>query len=137
MVNLPEYNGSRRAYTAIYYLLVEDDFSSFHKMKSEELWHFYAGSSLTLHMIEKDGGLNEVMLGSGKDNKETFQAVVKSDSWVSASVNDSHSYSLVGCTVSPGFDYDDWQLGDREELIKLYPHHKFIIRKYTRPYSTT
>jgi len=135
-VNLPEYHGPRHACTAIYYLLVGDKFSSFHTMKSDELWHFYAGSSLTLHIIETDGRLNEVRLGENSDNGERFQAVVKSGCWFAASVDDHNSYSLVGCTVSPGFDYHDWKLGDIETLTKLYPKHKSIIEKYTRKSSS-
>jgi uncharacterized protein len=136
-VNLQGYNGSRHACTAIYYLLVGDQFSSFHRMKSDELWHFYAGSSLTLHMIETDGKLSEVRLGTDIDNGETFQAVVKAGTWFAASVNDQDSYSLVGCTVSPGFDYGDWDLGEMEALNKTYPQHKSIIEKYTRSFSAT
>jgi len=131
-VNLPEYNGPRNACSAIYYLLIGDQFSSFHTMKSDELWHFYAGSSLTLHIIERDGRLNEVRLGEDIDNKETFQALVKSGSWFAASINDHNSYSLVGCSVSPGFDYQDWKLGDIKTLAKWYPQHKSTIEKYTR-----
>ncbi|MGB8936184.1 MAG: cupin domain-containing protein [Candidatus Nitrosopolaris sp.] len=136
-VSLPEYDGLRNACSAIYYLLEGDQFSTFHKLKSDELWHFYAGSSLTLHIIETDGRLNEVRLGHDIDNKETFQGVVKSGSWFAASINNHNSYSLVGCTVSPGFDYHDEELGDMEALAKTYPLHKLIIEKYTRPISRT
>jgi predicted cupin superfamily sugar epimerase len=136
-VSLPEYSGRRHACTAIYYLLEGEDFSSFHRLKSDELWHFYAGSSLTLHIIEKEGGLNEVKLGANFDNKEIFQAVMKSGSWFAASVNEHNSYSLVGCTTSPGFDYDDWELADINTLKKMYPQHKSTIEKYTKPISST
>jgi uncharacterized protein len=67
------------------------------------------------------------------DNKETFQAVVKAGSWFAASINTHNSYSLVGCAVSPGFDYRDMEFGDMETLRKTYPQHKLIIQKYTRP----
>ena len=132
-VNLPEYDGPRNACSAIYYLLGGDQFSAFHKLKSDELWHFYAGSSLTLRIIETDGRLTELRLGPDIDNKERFQAVVKAGSWFAASVDNHNSYSLVGCTVSPGFDYSDWELGDMEALAKTYPQHKSIIEKYTKP----
>ena len=131
----PEYNGIRCAFTAIYYLLVGEQFSSFHTMRSDELWHFCTGSTLTLHIIETDGELDEIRLGQNVDNGEKFQAVVKSGSWFGASVDDTTSYSLVGCIVSPGFDYQDWRLGDAEALIKLYPWHKSTIEKYTRKSS--
>jgi uncharacterized protein len=130
LVTLPD--GSRNTCTAIYYLLEGDQFSSFHTLKSDEIWHFYIGSSLTLHIIETDGSLREIILGSDTDsNKETFQAVVKAGAWFAASVNDHNSYSLVGCTVSPGYDYRDWKSVGRGILTKKFPQHKSIIEKYT------
>jgi uncharacterized protein len=132
-VNLPEYDGAPHACTAIYYLLVRDQFSSFHRMKSDEIWHFYAGSRLSLHIIEtRNRRLQEVKLGADVDNGGLFQTVVKSGYWFAASVDDHDSYSLVGCTVSPGFDYCDWELGDIETLARMYPQHKSIIEKYSR-----
>jgi predicted cupin superfamily sugar epimerase len=131
LVTMPDYNGPRNTCTAIYYLLEGDQFSSFHTLKSDEIWHFYAGSSLTLHIIETDGRLNEIILGSDIHSKETFQVVVKAGAWFAASVNDHNSYSLVGCTVSPGFDYRDWKLVGMDILIKKFPQHKSIIEKYT------
>jgi predicted cupin superfamily sugar epimerase len=130
-INPPYYDGPRHTCTAIYYLLVGKQFSSFHRIKSDELWHFYTGSSLTLHIIERNEELNEVRLGSNIDNGESFQAVVKSESWFAASVNDDNSYSLVGCIVSPGFDYRDLEVGDMETLTKRYPQYKSILKKYT------
>jgi predicted cupin superfamily sugar epimerase len=85
-----------------------------------------------LHIIETDGRLNEIILGPDIDsNKETFQAVVKAGAWFAASVNDHYSYSLVGCTVSPGYDYRDWESVDVGILTKKFPQHKSIIEKYT------
>lgn len=72
-------------------------------------------------------------MGADIDNKETFQALVKSGCWFAASINDHNFYSLVGCSNSPGFDYQDWKLGDVETLTKRYPQHKTTIEKYTRP----
>jgi predicted cupin superfamily sugar epimerase len=132
LITSPKYDGPRYACTAIYYLLVEDQFSSFHTMRSEELWHFYAGSSLTLHIIGTDREIYNVKLGKNIDNEEKFLAAVKSGSWFAASVDDTTSYSLVGCIISPGFDYQDWKLGNVEALTKLYPQHKSTIEKYTR-----
>jgi len=137
VVNLPDYDGSRHACTAIYFLLEGDQFSSFHTMESDELWHFYAGSSLTLHIIRTDGSLIDVRLGTDIDKSETFQTVVKSGSWFAASINKPNSYSLLGCTASPGFDYGDWKLADVEMLAKTYPQHRSIIEKYTNTFSTT
>jgi len=102
---------------------------------SDEIWHFYAGSSLSLHIIEEEENtkLIEIRLGSNIDNNETFQAVIKSGSWFAASVINRDSYSLVGCTVSPGFDYRDWQTGELQTMKRLYPQYKSIVEKYTKP----
>ena len=137
-VNLPEYDGPRSVCTAIYYLLIGDQFSFFHRIKSDEIWHFYTGSSLSLQIIEEEEkkiSLTEIKLGSNIDNTETFQAVIKSGSWFAASVIDHESYSLVGCTVSPGFDYRDWEIGQLQTLKRLYPQYKSVIEKYAKPSS--
>lgn len=133
IIDLSEYNGSRSLCTVIYYLLIGNQFSSFHIMKSDEIWHFYSGSSLTLHIIDSKGRLNDLVLGPNFNEGERFQVVVKSGCWFAASINDKKSYSLVGCTVSPGFEYKDWKIGIRRRLIEVYPQHKMIIEKYTRP----
>jgi uncharacterized protein len=132
-IDLRDYNGVRYACTAIYYLLTGNQFSSFHIMKSDEIWHFYLGSSITLHILDSKGRLNEKILGPSFNDGERLQVVVKSGCWFAASVNEKKSYSLVGCTVSPGFDYRDWKMGGRKLLTKMYPQHKWIIEKYTKP----
>ena len=127
------YNGTRSTCTAIYYLLTGNQFSSFHIMKSDEIWHFYSGSSLTLYIIDSKGKINKVVLGPNFNEGERFQVVVKSGCWFAVSINKKNSYSLVGCTVSPGFDYKDWKIGNRKRLTEMYPEHKKIIEKFTRP----
>jgi len=102
-------------------------------MKSDEIWHFYTGSSLTLYIIDSKGKLNRVVLGPNFNEGERFQVVVKSGYWFAVSINKKNSYSLVGCTVSPGFDYKDWKIGNRKRLTEMYPEHKKIIEKFTRP----
>jgi uncharacterized protein len=136
-VHLPEYGGPRSVCTAIYYLLIGDQFSFFHRIKSDEIWHFYAGSCLSLHIIQEEEKprLMDIRLGSNINNNETFQAVIKSGSWFAASVTDHDSYSLVGCTVSPGFEYRDWEIGQMQTLSRLYPQYKSVIEKYAKPNS--
>jgi uncharacterized protein len=85
-----------------------------------------------MHIIGTDRELYNVKLGKNIDTEEKFLASVKSGSWFAASVDDTTSYSLVGCIVSPGFDYQDRRLGNVEALTKLYPQHKSTIVKYTR-----
>lgn len=141
-VHLPEYDGPRSVCTAIYYLLIGDQFSFFHRIKSDEIWHFYAGSGLSLHVIEETEEeeeektrLMDIRLGSNIYNNEKFQAVINSGSWFAASVIDHDSYSLVGCTVSPGFEYRDWEIGQMQTLSRLYPQYKSVIEKYAKPNS--
>jgi uncharacterized protein len=131
--HLPErFNGSRSFSTAIYFLLKGNDFSAFHRIRQDELFHFYDGSSLTIHVIDSSGNYLEIKLGRNIKNGEVLQATIKAGWIFGASVNASNSYSLVGTTVSPGFDFDDFELLGRNQLIKLYPKHKDINEKLTR-----
>ncbi len=126
-----ETDGERSISTSIYYLLDGTQFSAFHRLKSDEIWHFYIGSSITLYIINKMENLSEVKLGSNIEKGELFQIQVRAESWFAATVNDISSYALIGCTVSPGFDYLDFELGDRKKLIERYPQHRSIIEKLT------
>ena len=127
-----ETDGERSISTSIYYLLDGTQFSAFHRLKSDEIWHFYVGSSVTLYIINKIENLSEVKLGSNIEKGDLFQILIRAGSWFAATVNDISSYALLGCTVSPGFDYLDFELGDRKKLIKRYPQHRSIIEKLTR-----
>ena len=127
-----ETDGERSISTSIYYLLDGTQFSAFHRLKSDEIWHFYIGSSVTLYIINKIENLSEVKLGSNIEKGDLFQILIRAGCWFAATVNDISSYALLGCTVSPGFDYLDFELGDREKLIKRYPQHRSIIEKLTR-----
>jgi predicted cupin superfamily sugar epimerase len=130
--HLPErFNGDRCFSTAIYYLLKGNDFSAFHRIKQDEVFHFYAGSSLTIHIIDSSGNYFSIRLGRNIENGEVPQATVNAGWIFGASVNDSNSYSLVGTTVAPGFDFADFELLGRNQLIELYPKHKNIIEKLT------
>ncbi len=128
IVNLVGYDKPRPISTAIYYMLVGDQFSAFHRMKSDELWHHYMGGSLTVYAIDNNGKLSKIKMG--KSRSEAAQVAIKANTWFAASLNDKKSYCLLGCTVSPGFDYRDWELGKRDELIKRYPQHRRIIERY-------
>jgi uncharacterized protein len=127
-----EIDGERSISTSIYYLLDGTQFSAFHRLKSDEIWHFYIGSSVTIYTINKMESLSEVNLGSNIEKGELFQFQVRAESWFAATVNDTSSYALIGCTVSPGYDHLDFELGDRKKLIERYPQHRSIIEKLTR-----
>ena len=122
--------GARRASTAIYFLLETGDFSAFHRLRSDEVWHFYAGSTLMVHVIEPAGEYSRIYLGSGAE--EAFQCVVRAGCWFGCELVDGGSYALVGCTVAPGFDFEDFEMGKRLELMRAYPEHRTLIQRLTR-----
>lgn len=130
--NLPERYGSGRSLsTAIYFLLRGSQVSRFHRLKSDELWHFHAGSSVTIHLIDPDGSYSQLRLGSDPDRGERFQRVIPAGCWFGATVDDPDSYTLVGCTVAPGFDFADFEMGDRTTLSTQFPAYREVIERLT------
>lgn len=129
---LPGFSGARTASTAIYFLLEGENFSAFHRLRSDELWHFYAGSALAVHVIEPAGSYSSILLGSDPEAGQTFQAEVRAGCWFASHVADWKSWALVGCTVAPGFEFADFEMARREELIAQYPQHREVIRCLTR-----
>ncbi|WP_324282412.1 cupin domain-containing protein [Cyanobacterium aponinum UTEX 3221] len=128
---LSKYNGARNASTAIYYLLLNDEFSAFHLLKSDEIFHFYSGSSLDVHIINSQGDYQLIKLGNNPEENEVLQLVIPQNSWFAAAVSQPNSYSLIGCTVAPGFDFNDFTLGKKEDLLKIFPQHQTIIERFT------
>lgn len=123
----------RSASTAIYFLLEGQNFSAFHRLRSDEMWHFYAGAPLAVHVVDKAGNYSKHLLGPDPGAGQSFQAVVPAGSWFASHVEDWSSFALVGCAVSPGFDFEDFELAKRKELIDLYPQHRELIKTLTRP----
>jgi predicted cupin superfamily sugar epimerase len=128
----PGFTGSRLASTAIYFLVDGSNFSAFHRLQSDEVWHFYAGSALAIHVIAPDGRASEIRLGGDPESGESFQGVVKAGCWFGARVKDRQSFALVGCTMAPGFDFEDFELATRAELTGLFPQHRDLIERLTR-----
>ncbi len=126
------YAGGRSFSTAIYFLVTGDSFSALHRIQSDEMWHFYAGNRLTVTVIDEAGILTEIHLGQNPAAGEVFQAVVKAGCWFGSRVTDPQGYALVGCTVAPGFDFADFSLAGRNELIAQFPEHEAVIRILTR-----
>jgi len=124
---IPGYDGSRNLSSAIYFLLAKGQVSAFHKIKSDEIWHHYAGGVLSLQVI-KDGRLSRLNLGSAGNGIP--QILIEKGCWMAASIS-SGNYCLVGCTVTPGFDFRDWELSKRSDLLALFPGHRAFIEKYT------
>ena len=130
---IPDRFSSDRAFsTSIYFLLEKDDFSAFHRINQDELWHFYDGTSLTIHIIDVDSLYYTLKLGLNINQGEEPQIIVKAGCFFAVEINDKKLYSLTGCTVAPGFDFDDFEMPSRNELIELFPFHEKIIKKFTR-----
>lgn len=129
-----EVNGEKRAIaSAIYYYLDSDDFSAWHKLACDEMWHFYSGSDLILHMIDDKGELECVCLGDVNSNDEAVsQYLIPANTWFAAEIGSDNAFALIGCTCFPAFDERDFVLGDRDELTKKFPQHKDIIHRLTR-----
>jgi len=123
--------GKRNASTGIYFLLEHKQFSAFHKILSDEMWHFYYGQTLTIYEIEKNGNLILHKLGSNLNNGEIFQCVIKAGNWFASRCEVNNGFSLVGCTVAPGFDFNDFTLADRNTLMNEYPQHSKLITELT------
>lgn len=130
-IDPPKKNLKRNASTSIYFMLEGKQKSKFHRLKSDELWHFYDGSSTKIYVIDEEGKLSEFVLGRETENGEMFQVVIKKNTWFAAEVIDSISFTLIGCTVSPGFDFSDFELADRTQLLDKFPDHKKLILKFT------
>jgi uncharacterized protein len=124
-----EHGNNRKLFTSIYFLLRSHDISHFHRLKSDELWYYHAGSPLTIHVIDERGEYKEMKLGLNLDKGELPQVLVPKNSIFGSSVMEDEGFSLVGCMVSPGFDFEDFELFYQDDLLKVYPEHEQIIRK--------
>lgn len=123
------YPAGRNFFTSIYYLLEGSDTSSFHRIKSDETWHFYSGSPATIHIIHPDSLYEALYLGPEVLNGQAYQHTVPGGSWFGVSLKKSESYLLAGCTVAPGFDFDDFEMGDPYKLKQAFPEHADIIEQ--------
>lgn len=129
--NLPNSFGGRRAMaTSIVFFLPTGKFSTFHKLKQDEIWYFHAGSTLTIHSIDKDGVHNIYGLGDGVSEQSSPQVIIPAGTYFAAHAN--NGYALVGCMTTPGFDYADLDIPTASNLVKLFPQHEKLIRQLTR-----
>ena len=127
-----DFSGERNMATGIYFLIEKGNFSALHKIKSDETWHFYYGDALEVIEINEQGKLTITQIGSNILQGNTFQYTVKANTWFGSRVNSNGQFSLVGCTVYPGFDFNDFELANRQDLIQLFPQHQNIIVELTR-----
>ncbi|MEI9810486.1 MAG: cupin domain-containing protein [Bacteroidota bacterium] len=106
-------------------------FSAFHRITSDELWHFYDGDPLVIYEIDETGSLKEHLLGRDMEKGQSLFHVVKGGNWFGSKVADGGEYGLAGCTVSPGFDFNDFEMADKDFLLKAYPQHAHVITAMT------
>lgn len=113
-------NGQERtAGTAIYFLLTEGICTNWHRVTSDELWHYYMGDKLVLEIIDQNGKYNRLLLDDGINGKGQFQQLIPKNCWQRA--YSTGEYTLVGCTVSPGFEFEDFEMIEADELADQFP----------------
>jgi predicted cupin superfamily sugar epimerase len=126
------YAGARRTGTAIYYLLEPETFSEMHRLRSDEVFHFYAGDAVEMLQL-KDGGSGEmVVIGNDLSRGQRPQVVVGRGVWQGSRLVKGGRWALLGCTVSPGFEFEDYETGERAELSAGWPEFAVEIAALTR-----
>ena len=130
---LPDRFGGDRVFsTAIYFLLEQGNFSAFHRIKSDECWHFYQGDPLEVFIIRSDRQLTIVTLGQDSSRGQLFQYVVPANCWFASRPAKESKFCFVGCTVAPGFDFADFELANQTNLCSEYPEHSELILELCR-----
>ncbi len=126
--SLPDrFTGDRPFSTAIYFLLESHHTSRLHRIQSDEVWHFYAGGPLDVFVISPEGELTIIRLGNDPEQGNVFQGVVRAGCWFGSKPAVGTAYSLVGCTVAPGFDFADFELAEGEAILAQFPQHRAVV----------
>jgi predicted cupin superfamily sugar epimerase len=131
LTGLP-HGAPRSAHTAIYFLLPAGAFSAFHRVASDEVWHHYDGDPLELHTLGDAGAYELVVLGRDLASGERPQHVVRAGVWQAAAPRGGR-FALCGCTVAPGFDFADFEMPPRAELLAAFPACADVVTRLTRP----
>lgn len=127
--SIPGYPAERRVLTTIYYLLEDEDFSAFHRIKSPESWFFHKGKPLLIYSIEEE----QLVCRELSDQESgQLQITIEPDTWFAARLKDGEGFVLVSCAVAPGFEYKDFELAEKDKLVALYPLEKDIINQLCR-----
>ena len=127
-----QFSADRFISTAIYFLLEGKQYSAFHRIKSDELWHFYTGVGLHIYVIHPNGKGEILKLGNDAEKGYSFQQVVKAGCWFASKPVSENGFSFVGCTVAPGFDFADFEMAEKEKLLHAYPQHQEWINSLCR-----
>jgi predicted cupin superfamily sugar epimerase len=120
----------KRACTSIYYLLKGTDYSAFHRLASDEIWYYHKGEPLDIYELTKAG----LLITHELSDRETghLSIIIEAGSWFAAAIRSGEGYSLVSCAVAPGFDFNEFEMAIKDELIRLFPEHSSIIELFCR-----
>lgn len=121
----------KMAGSAIYYLLRGESFSHFHRLSSDEIWHFYLGDPVELTELLPDGSVKMSRLGNDITNGECLQHLIPAGNWQGARLAEGGEWALLGMSVCPGYDEKDYEHADRDTLLKQYPAAKEEIMSMT------
>lgn len=121
--------GNRNLMTSIYFLITSNNISRFHRIKSDEMWYFHDGSPLSVHTLSKEKGHQIHKVGLDLSKGESPQLLVRANTIFGSTLEVKDSYSLVSCTVSPGFDFADFELFDTDFLLNMFPKNEEIVRR--------
>ena len=127
----PRFGGPRAFAASIYFLLEAGQVSRLHRLKADEVWHSYDGAPLLLHILEADGRDRKVLLGRDAAAGQALTAAVPAGRWFGAELAGAGGFGLVGCTTAPAFEYADFELGRREDLLRLFPALSDLIIRLT------
>jgi len=120
----------KQACTSIYYLLEGADFSGFHRLASDEIWYFHKGTTLHIHVIDKNG--NHIIHELGDSDTGNFSIAIPVNTWFAAEIPSGRGFTLVSCAVAPGFDFNEFEMAKKQELITQYPQHALLLNKLCR-----
>ena len=109
----------KSAYTSIYYLLAGGDFSSWHRIKSDETWYFHSGCDISIYFFDQNKALQTIQLGL---ESKCLQATIPANTWFAAKPTQQDSFCLVSCAVAPGFEFADFEIGKRDSLLNEFGH---------------
>jgi len=131
--SLPSYyKGPRALATAIYYLLTPDSFSALHRLQADEIFHHYIGDPVNMLQLWPDGSGRVVMLGHDILNGMRPQVIVPKGVWQGAKLSPEGKFALLGTTMSPGFNYNDYETGSKDILVTSYPEFRDLIIALTK-----
>ena len=126
------YHSQRRLATSIYYLLRSEDISRLHRLRSDELWYFHTGSTVTVYYIDTEGKKHKNLLGNNPDKAEHLSVLIPGGTLFCAEVAEPESFGLVSCVVTPGFEFEDFEMFEKDDLIQAFPKHLELIEKFSK-----